>query len=285
MGEDARPDPPTARRRVVAWVGAATVLLGLGGLAVFAAVRGELGEPWVVQAGSAGAAGWLLLLGNLAGLLRGGDDLGPDGRLGLAGEFGPWLGRKLGALVVDLAPAVVLVVVHLGAFAAGGVVEPLGVALAAGVLVVTPLAGAVQALTLRLYLPVFGLALAVSLLVLLVEAVLPLVCCLPSFNPALAVFFVLLPPPSVGAGGGSSYPVALALATGVSLGAQVVMGAVLVLLGWLRFRSLRDQAPAPAFEGPLAACRHCGERVPEAADPCPVCGEPAPFRPAKPAGG
>jgi hypothetical protein len=186
-----------------------------------------------------------------------------------------WLLRHALGLAARLTGLCVLPLIALAAIVVAGVVKPSSLVLAVLVNAPSLVAFAMFGLLARLLLREALLANLTMLGVLLVMTLAPLVCCLPSFCPPLATFFVIARPVSSRA---MDLSAQLGIAVLVGLIPVVLAAAACAGLGWWRYTMLQKKKVEADERKLLRPCRHCGERIPpETTGTCPTCAEEDPF--------
>jgi hypothetical protein len=200
------------------------------------------------------------------------------------GEGAYWIfvGKKLKRVLVYSVPLLLLLYGHLIIFCLAGILHPLSLFYLAVILPGAFVHGGIQGMLARLLSPNGAIAGVVLVVFLLVQAALPLICCLPTFNLPLTAYFMVEPAnladsPVGMAGPTSNYLTAMALALGFSTATHAVFTAACYFVGLWRFRTFTSAKNQIDSRKHLVQCRHCGDRIEPGSNPCPMCGEDDPF--------
>ncbi len=146
-------------------------------------------------------------------------------------------GKVLG-IARNIVFLVALPFVHVVLFVALGVIHPVSMLFLAIAIPIAVISSIVQAVFISLLFPTTLRAIMAAVVVVIVGATLPAVCCLPTFNLPVACYYLVEPVAGLGTGlgatGGSqgNYLVAMALAIVFSAGTQV--GYVVVVYSLIR---------------------------------------------------
>jgi fumarate reductase subunit D len=199
--------------------------------------------------------------------------------------YGGYLLRQLRDLCWALLPVVSLLFLYLIVFVAKGYLNPVTLLFLGIVLPLGLLQAASLGLAGRLVASSTGLAVVVVVVCFFIQALLPLVCCLPTFNLPLTTYFLV--EPGVGGHGESGltsmvgtqtdYSTAMAIALGFSAVTQLVPSALCLGIGGWRYGKLWTRTEHARRRADFVPCRHCGERIDPRVKTCPSCAEDAPF--------